>query len=125
MNSTTILAGAGLASVVANALHWRGRSDERFLYHPQSGWPRKLFIFWILANGIMAILLLADFVPAPAFLAVLFGFTIGHELYSIAHRQQQRCSNMTTPPNKVGPANEIQPIPIETDQTSPAAGSRR
>ena len=90
MNLPTILAIAVLASVAANALHWRGRSGERFLYYPQSGRLRLIFAAWTIGAVVMAILSLAGFIPSPAFLGVALGLTIGHELYSIARRQHQR-----------------------------------
>lgn len=76
--------------MVANALHWRGRSGERFFYYPQSGWLRLLFAAWTIATVVTAILFLTGVIPVPAFLGVALGLTIGHELYSIARRQHQR-----------------------------------
>jgi hypothetical protein len=90
MNIPTILAFAVLGSLVANALHWRGRKNERFLYHPATGWLRILFNFWTVATVIVAGLFLASEIPAPTFLGVALGMTIAHELYSIARRQHQR-----------------------------------
>ena len=56
MNIPTILAIAVLGSVAANALHWRGRRGERFLYQPQSGWLRFIFAAWTIATVVTAIL---------------------------------------------------------------------
>ena len=92
MNIPMILAIAVLGSVAANALHWRGRKDERFLYHPQSGWLRFTFVAWTIATVVTAVLFLAGVIPVPAFLGVALGLTIGHELYSIARRQHQRAT---------------------------------
>ena len=92
MNIPTILAIAVLGSVAANALHWRGRRGERFLYQPQSGWLRFIFAAWTIATVVTAILFLAGVIPVPAFLGFALGLTVGHELYSIARRQQQRAT---------------------------------
>jgi hypothetical protein len=49
-----------------------------------------IFAAWTIATVFTAILFLAGIIPVPAFLGVALGLTIGHELYSIARRQQQR-----------------------------------
>ena len=90
MNIPTILAIAVLGSAAANALHWRGRRDERFLYHPQAGWFQIVFTAWTVATIAAAVLFLAGFIPVPLFLAVGLGLTIVHELYSLARRHRQR-----------------------------------
>jgi hypothetical protein len=90
MNIATILAVAVLVSAAVNAIHWRGRKDERFLYHPQSGWLRVFFIAWTVATIVAAVLFLAGFIAVPAFLGVALGLTAAHQLYSIARRQYQR-----------------------------------
>ena len=92
MNIPTILAIAVLGSVAANALHWRGRRDEQFLYHPQSGWLRFIFRVWTIATVVVAVLFLAGVIRGPAFIGIALGLTIGHQFYSIARRQQQRVS---------------------------------
>ena len=90
MNIPTILAIAVVASVVANFLHWRSRRDGRFLYYPQPGWIRFVFAVWTVSIIAAAVLFLAGFVSAPAFVAVTLSLTIAHEVYSIARRQYER-----------------------------------
>ena len=90
MNIPTILAIAVLSSVTANLIHWRGRKDEHFIYQPQSGFLRFLFLTWTVATVAASILFLAGTIPVPLFLGVALGLTIAHELYSIAWRQIQR-----------------------------------
>jgi hypothetical protein len=92
MNISTILAIAGLSCVAVNALHWRQRSGERFLYQPQSGWLRFIFVAWMIATGVAAVLFLAGEIPGLAFLSVTLGMTSAHQLYSMAQRQHQRAT---------------------------------
>jgi len=92
MNIPTILTVAVLGSVAVNALHWRGRSDERFLYQPQCGWLRFIFATWTIATVVTAIPFLASAILSPALLSVALGMAIAHELYSIAQRQHQRAT---------------------------------
>ena len=87
MNIPTILTIALLGSVAANFLHWRGRSNERFLYYPQSG---SLRFVMVVALFVATVSFMAGFISELAFLGVTFGMTITHELYSIARRQYQR-----------------------------------
>jgi hypothetical protein len=90
MNIPTILAIAVLACLAANALHWRGRRSERFLYYPGAGWLLILFVLWTAATATAAGLYLAGLIPGLTFLVVGLGMFITHELYSIIRRQQQR-----------------------------------
>jgi hypothetical protein len=88
MNIPTILAIAVLACLAANALHWRGRRSERFLYYPGAGWLLILFVLWTAATA--AGLYLAGLIPGLTFLVVGLGMFITHELYSIIRRLVQR-----------------------------------
>ena len=90
MNLTIFLAIAVLGSTVVNLLHWRGRSDERFFYHPQSGWLRFAFNVWAVATIVSAVLFLLGLIPALAFVGVGMGLAIAQELYSIGRRHSQR-----------------------------------
>ena len=92
MNIPTILVIAVLSSIAANALHWRGRSGERFSYYPQSGLLRHVFTVWTVTTLLAAILFLARILPLLAFVGVVTGMTVARELYSIARRHQQRVS---------------------------------
>ena len=87
MNIPTVLAIAVLGSLAANALHWRGRSGERFLYYPQSGLLQFVFAAWIIATVVTSILFLARVIPLFAFLSVAVGVTAAPQLCSIARRQ--------------------------------------
>jgi hypothetical protein len=69
MNVTSFMAVAVLAITGANFLHWLSRKDSRLLYTPKSGW------LWF-----------ALIAMTVAFLALVFGLSFAHELYSIWSR---------------------------------------
>ena len=108
---------AEIGSLAVNAIHLRGRKDERFLYHPQSGWLRFFFVAWTAATIVAAVLFLAGFIPVPAFLGVALGLTVAHELYSIARRQQQRKPHETQSAQPYTATNPA--IALRLQSTSP------
>ncbi len=92
VNIPNILAVAFLGSVAANLIHWRGRKGEQFLYLPQSGFLRSLFLAWTYATIAASVLFLAGTISAVIFIGVGVGLAIAHELYSVVRRHQQRAT---------------------------------
>ena len=86
MNVTSFMAIAVLAISGANVLHWLSRKDSRLLYTPKSGWLRFALIAMTVGSGLCAVLFLSGMIPALAFLALVFGLSFAHELYSIWSR---------------------------------------
>lgn len=100
----SILATAFLGIAAANALHWRGRSGEQFLYTPKPGWLRFVFVFWTIAACVLAVLHLVEVIPRAVFPVVAVGLSVGQMLHSIARRQQHRAVKKSTPPQPRGAA---------------------
>jgi len=86
MNVTFFMAVAVLGITGANSLHWISRKDSRFLYSPKSGWLRLALIVMAVGSGLCAVLFLSGMIPALGFLALGFGLSFTHELYSIWSR---------------------------------------
>lgn len=92
MSISVFLAIAVLLSAAANLLHWRGRSDERFLYDPESGWLRFVLRAWTVLSIVASLLFLLGLISLPAFLGFSFGLSVALELYCIVRRQRQRAT---------------------------------
>ena len=88
MSAFTILGYLCIGSFVANLLH--RRHGEWFYYAPPFRW-------WGWANAgftiTFAVMFLAGFVLATAFLAVAFGFAVADNLYSIWFRSRDRTAS--------------------------------
>lgn len=85
MSAFSALGFLCVGSFVANLLH--RRHGERFFYPPPFRW-------WERANAGFtigfAVMFLAGFVLATAFLAAAFGFAVADNLYSIWFRSRNR-----------------------------------
>jgi len=86
MNITFFMAIAVLGITGANFLHWLSLKDSCLLYTPKSGWLRFAVIAMVVGSGLCAVLFLTGMFPALAFLALVFGLSLAHELFSIWSR---------------------------------------
>jgi hypothetical protein len=62
------------------------------MYLPKSGPLRFLFVAWLVATMVAAILFAAGTIPAQVSACLGVSMTTVHELYSIARRQSHRAT---------------------------------
>ncbi len=79
-----------LTAFVANLVHWSGRSQERWVYHPAHGWLSNALAICGFAAGVATLLWLFRVIPLQiaGFFGLLYMTTV--QAYSLWFRRRER-----------------------------------
>ncbi len=90
MNASALIPLSFIALFAVNAMHWHGRTDERFTYFPGAGILKALLLLLNIASIVLAILFFAGIVAGVYVMAACFAAGALLQVYSIWFRKRAR-----------------------------------